>query len=104
MEYDDGGVACEEAALVIRRYYPWGAKKIPYGSIRAVKSRQMTGLRGKWRIWGSGDFKHWWNLDSGRPRKSVALEIDLGGWIVPTITPDDPEVVDRLLSRQLGQQ
>jgi len=57
----------------------------------------MSGLTGKWRIWGSGDFVHYWNLDAGRPNKEVALEIGLGRRIIPTITPDDPDTVGRIL-------
>jgi hypothetical protein len=56
----------------------------------------------KWSIWGSGDFRHWWNLDPGRPHKAVALEIDVGRRIVPTITPDDPNAVERILGEHLN--
>jgi hypothetical protein len=45
---------------------------------------------GSWRIWGSGDFVHWFNLDSSRPQKKAALMIDLGRRVVPVITPDEP--------------
>ena len=101
LPYDDGLIACDDTALVIRRYYPWGAKRIPYRSIRAVRRRRLSRLRGKWRIWGSGDFVHWWNLDPGRPRKDAALEIDVGGRVLPTITPDDPDAVWRILTQHL---
>lgn len=102
MFYDDGRIACDDQQLIIRRYYPWGsAKRIAYGKIRSVTRWPITGVTsGKWRIWGSGDFVHWWNLDRTRPRKSVAMEIDVGGRIVPTISPDDPEAVDRILSER----
>jgi hypothetical protein len=97
--YDDGLIGCDDSKLIIRRYYPWlGAKKIPYASIRSVARREMTPLGGKWRIWGSGDFRHWWNLDPGRPQKGIALELDLGRRVLPTITPDDPEAVGRILA------
>jgi hypothetical protein len=99
MLYDDGRIACDDSNLIIRRYYPWGsAKRIPYSAIRSVSNWQMTGVGGKWRIWGSGDFKHWWNLDPGRPNKERALEIHLSGRVLPTITPDDPETVERILA------
>jgi hypothetical protein len=101
MLYDDGGIACDDTSIIIRRYYPWGAKTLPYTSIKSVNKRPLTGVRGKWRIWGSGDFVHWWNLDRRRPSKEIALEIDTGGRIRPTITPDDPETVDRILLEHL---
>jgi hypothetical protein len=102
MLYDDGRIACDDMILTVRRYYPWGTKEIPYSSIRSVKRHPLTGVRGRWRIWGSGDFKRWWNLDPGRPHKEVALEIDVGRRIVPTITPDDPDAVERILAEHLN--
>ena len=99
--YDDGLVACTDTAVIVRRYYPLGAKTIPYGAIRSVTRRPLSGVRGKWRIWGSGDFVHWWNLDTHRPRKDTALEIHTDGRIVPTITPDDPDAVERIITEHL---
>jgi hypothetical protein len=101
--YDDGGVACDDEHLIIKRYYPWGAKRISYPSIKSVKTRDLSATSGKWRIWGSGDFVHWYNLDRHRPSKEVALEIDVGGRIRPTITPDDPATVARILNEHLAQ-
>jgi hypothetical protein len=96
--YDDGNVACDDDTLIIRKYYPWGAKRVTYASIRVVNRHILSPVRGKWRIWGSGDFVHWWNLDPQRPTKEVALEIDTGGVVRPMITPDDPDAVERILA------
>jgi hypothetical protein len=84
-------------------YYPWGAKRIGYSSIRSVQRLPLTGANKvrQWRIWGSGDFVHWWNLDPGRPHKSVAFVLDVGRRIKPTITPDDPEAVERILGEHV---
>ena len=96
-EYDDGRISATSSGLVIRMYYPWGSKRIAYGAIRGVLRREMGGLSGRLRIWGSGDFRHWLNLDPGRTHKTSALEIDLGRWIVPVITPDDTDRVAAVL-------
>jgi hypothetical protein len=101
--YDDGRIACDKEGLVIRRYYPWGAKRVPYASVKAVQQLPLTGgnkVR-RWRIWGSGDFLHWWNLDSSRTHKKTALVIDIGRRVRPTITPDDPETVECILKEHL---
>jgi hypothetical protein len=100
MTYDDGGVACTDDALVIRRYYfPFGDKRIPYTKIERVQREPMTGWTGQWRIWGSGDFRHWYNLDSGRPRKTVQFVIyTSGGSVLPVITPNDPDRVQSELT------
>jgi hypothetical protein len=95
MSYDDGGVACTEDALVIRRYYfPFGDKRIPYAKIEQARREPMASLTGKYRIWGSGDIIHWYNLDPARPGKSVQFILELSGARVrPVITPRDPDAV-----------
>lgn len=102
MLYDDGRIRCDETALVIRWYYLWGAKRIPYDSIRSVRDRPLTGWKGRWRIWGSGNLRHWYNLDTGRPKKSVALVLDTGHHVRPTITPDDAPAVRRILDDHIN--
>ena len=102
--YEDGAIRCDDRGLTIRRYYPWGAKRIDYPSIRAVERLPLAGVNRvrKWRIWGSGDFMHWWNLDVRRPAKDLALVIDLGHFVRPTITPDDPAAVERILTEHIA--
>ena len=97
MLYDDGRISCDDDAVTIRWYYLWGAKRIPYRAIRAVEERTLSPARGRWRIWGSGDLVHWYNLDPGRTGKDVALVLDVGGRVKPTITPNDPATVRRIL-------
>jgi hypothetical protein len=103
--YDDGGIVCDDQRLRINRYYPWGRKQIPYAAIKGVTVLPLTGANRvrRWRIWGSGDFVHWWNLDTHRPNKEVALVIDVGRRIRPTITPDDPTTVERILVEHLSK-
>jgi hypothetical protein len=103
-DYDDGRIVCDSTGVTIGWYYPWGAKRVPYTSIRAVERLPLVGVNKlrRWRIWGSGDFVHWWNLDVSRTRKDVALVIDVGHRVRPTITPDEPEVVERILREQVN--
>src|SRR5215469_13678062 len=99
MQYDDGLVALDPDGLLIRRYYPWGSRRIPYGSIRSFKRLPPIRVR-KWRLWGSGDFIHWWNLDPHRPKKDVAIEMDVGKQVRPTVTPNDPGAFERILQKK----
>ena len=101
-EYQDGRIECTGSEVRVRGYYfPWGTKRIPYASIRSFDRFTMTALRGKGRIWGSGDFRHWANLDLGRPRKSVGFFLHVGGRMIPFLTPDDPEAFERVLRQHL---
>jgi hypothetical protein len=91
--YDDGKVACTDQELIIRHYYfPAGAKRIPYSAMREVR-RVRLGVMGRCRIHGSGDLVHWFNFDSGRPRKDAALVVHLDGPVRPVVTPEDPDWV-----------
>jgi hypothetical protein len=96
-DYDDGLIACTDAELVIRRYDAFQRpKRIPYAQIRSARQVELSPAR-RWRIWGSGDLRHWWNYDSARPKKQVAFVLDLGKHWQPVITPDDPERVAEAL-------
>lgn len=104
MLYDDGRVALDEHGVTIRWYYVWGSKRIPYSAIRSFERRRMGALTGKGRIWGSGDFVHWWNLDPRRPNKNEAIELRVGRRIIPTISPDDSERVEAILREKVASQ
>jgi hypothetical protein len=97
-DYHDGKVECTPTALRIQGYYfPWGAKTIPYASIKNLSRYDMSTTRGKWRIWGTGTFRYWANLDSDRPKKLVAFVVDDGKKVKPFVTPDDPDAFETSL-------
>jgi hypothetical protein len=97
-EYRDRRIECTPTEVRVRGYYfPWGTKRIPYTSIKALDRFALTALRGKGRIWGSGDFKHWANLDRHRPSKSVGFFVHLGGRVVPVLTPDHPDAFESVV-------
>jgi hypothetical protein len=100
--YDDGLVKLDRDGLTIRRYYfPLGtSKRIRYDQIRGVQMRHMGAFTGKGRLWGTGDFQHWFPWDSNRPRKDKALILDVGRRIRPVITPDDPDRVLAILQER----
>lgn len=103
-QYEDATVVCDDGGITIRRYYPWGSKFLPYSKIIGISELKLRGgnRARKWRLWGTGDFVHWWSLDGHRPVKSIALVIDDGHRIRPTFTPDDPLLVERVVGRHLG--
>jgi hypothetical protein len=103
MLYDDGRIALDNDGLVIRRYYLWGDKRIRYTAIRSVTRIPLNNARGRWRLWGSGDFKHWYNLDKSRYEKTTGFEIHTSTFTVPVITPDDPDAVERILDAHLAR-
>jgi hypothetical protein len=97
--YKDRWIECTDDAVLIRGYYfPWGTKRIPYQSIRAVRRVPIGTFTGRGRIWGSTTLRYWASLDPGRLAKRTALVLDTGDFIQPFITPDDPGAVADAIS------
>lgn len=92
-EYDDGLIGCSSDGLVIRRYGAFlRPKRVPYAQIRTARRVALGSVSfSRWRIWGSTDFRHWFNFDRHRPSKRVGFALDLGTWVEPVLTPYDPE-------------
>jgi hypothetical protein len=99
--YDDGRIGCDDDGVIIGWYYLWGRKKIRYSAIHAVDKRPLRYIRGRWRLWGSGDFTYWYNLDGDRPNKSVEVVLDIGKRVRPVITPRDPDAVVAIIIQNL---
>jgi hypothetical protein len=99
LEYDDGLIACTDDGVTIRKYgLTLRPKRIPYERIRGARQVELRGFRfGRWRIWGSTDLRHWFNLDWRRPRKHSGLVLDVGERMRPVLTPADPQRVVSVL-------
>jgi len=102
-DYDDGTIRCDAVGVEIRRYYfPSGTRRVKYGEIKGLARLEMSALRGKLRIWGTGNFKIWANLDTKRPHKKVAFIIDNGKSVKPFVTPDDPDAFEAEVRERAG--
>ena len=100
--YRDRWIECTDTELRIRGYYfPWGTRRIAYGTIRSVRRVRLTAMRGRWRIWGTASPRYWASLDPA-PRKADGLVLDVGGFVRPFITPDDCDAVQRILEDAAG--
>ncbi len=101
--YRDRWIECTTDALIIHGYYfPFGNRKvIPYDRIRGLQEITMGPATGQWRIWGSGDFRHYMNLDPGRTRKTRALILDMGRFVRPVISPDNVDQVKAIIEERL---
>jgi hypothetical protein len=96
--YRDKWIACTDTDIVIRWYYLWGAKRVPYPAIRGATIVKLGILAGKGRIWGTSNPRYWASLDPGRGRKDKGLILDLGTAVRPFITPDDVPAVAEILT------
>lgn len=102
--YHDGLVELDQDSITLRRYYfPWaGSKRIPYTDIRDAHDRAMDAWTGKGRLWGSGDLRHWAPLDLHRRKKDTAIILDLGKFVRPVFSPDNPARVMTLLRQHVN--
>jgi hypothetical protein len=97
-QYRDRWIECLPDRIDVRGYYfPWGTKTIAYSSIRSARRVDLTAFSGKWRIWGTSNPRYWASLDPQRPTKTVGLIIDVGRFVRPFITPDDPDAVEAII-------
>ncbi len=101
--YEDRWITCTPKDLTIRGYYfPLGsAKTIPLDRIRHVEEVEMGLLTGQLRIWGTSSPRYWAHLDPQRPRKTVAFVLDVGDYVRPFITPEDPDSLRTVLKEAL---
>lgn len=97
--YDDGTIVCGPERLEIHSYYfPFGTKRVPYPRINGLRRIEITGvLSGRWRLWGTGNPRYWANLDLRRHRKKAGFVIDLGRWVSPIVTPDQPDAFESVI-------
>jgi hypothetical protein len=96
--YRDRWIECSPEGIAIRGYYfPWGTKRIAYSKIVSVRRVEMSAFKGQMRGWGTSNPHYWASLDPNRRQKSVALILDVGRYVHPFITPDDPDTVETIV-------
>jgi hypothetical protein len=102
--YADARITADDEGIRVRSYYfPAGNKRIAWAAVKGVQRRAITAMRGRYRIWGSGDFRHYYNLDPTRPQKDTAFVFDLGRHIRPVLTPDDPDAFAAVVAEHTGR-
>jgi hypothetical protein len=96
--YQDAGLVLDEDGITIRRYYfPLSApKRIAYNKIRGIKAKPMSWAR-KRRFFGAADPRYRFPRDVHQASKQTLLILELGRWVRPCITPEDPARVIAVL-------
>lgn len=93
--YRDRWIECTAEEIRIRFYYfPFGTKRVRYSSVRGMTRVAMSALRGRGRIWGTSNPRYWASLDPNRPAKTEAFVLDVGHFVRPFVTPDDPDAFE----------
>jgi hypothetical protein len=101
--YTDPRVICDDEGIRLRGYYfPWGTKRITYGSIAELRRVNIGAFTGRARIWGTANPRYWANLDPGRMKKKVGFVLDLTRAVRPFVTPDDPDRFELVVRAHTG--
>jgi hypothetical protein len=97
--YEDDGLVLDEDGITIRRYYflLTAPKRVAYNKIRGVRAKPMSWASRKRRFLGAADPRYRLPRDMHRASKQTLLILELGRWVKPCITPEDPARVIALL-------
>jgi hypothetical protein len=69
--YSDELVDVDNNGICFRKYYFPSAKAkfVKFSDILIIEKKQPTLMNGKWRNWGTGDFKTWFPSDRNRSKR-----------------------------------
>jgi len=106
--YQDSLVEITDEGMVFQRYYfPFGnACRVPWNQIESVQVRQPSVFGGSWRLWGTGDFRTWYPMDSKRPSRDRIFVAQLRGRFrrIGFTVEDSQKVLNLLSERGLVRQ
>ena len=105
-QYEDTSITLDEDGVTIKNYRrPGDTKRIAYQTIRSFEPFEMGFWSGRHRLVGIGFGRprNWFQWDRDRKNKLTAISIDVGKRILPTVTPDDPDAVARILRESVGK-
>ncbi len=68
--YSDGLITIAQDSVKFHNYYfPGISKTVPITGIEKTTANVPSIFNGKWCIWGSGGFNHWFTMDIKRPSR-----------------------------------
>lgn len=97
--YSDRLVELTEDSILLRNYYfPFGSKRVPFLEIEDVFLYKPTLWSGKYRIYGTGDFRTWFPLDGNRAScDRIFVLRPKGKWWRMGFTSENSVMVERVL-------
>jgi hypothetical protein len=72
--YSDKLVKIEENSILVKDYYyPFGDRQVNFDKIESIIVHKPTILSGKYRHYGSGDFRTWFPPDNRSSREKIFI-------------------------------
>ncbi|MCB0748954.1 MAG: hypothetical protein KDC90_15955 [Ignavibacteriae bacterium] len=98
--YSDNLIEIDNETITFRSYYfPTRTKKVvKFAEIKEIISKKPTFFNGKYRYWGTGDFRHWFPRDYKRNKRSVIYFLTLRDKRIKIgFTVENNDAVNKLL-------
>lgn len=97
--YSDSLIELTEDSILLRDYYyPFGSKRVPFSEIDHVLMEKPTLWTGKYRVYGTGDFRTWFAPDMSRAsRDRIFVLHPKRGWWRMGFTAKDSTAVQKML-------
>jgi len=97
--YSDSLLVITNKEMVFRHYYfPMLKRRIVHlADIERITVEKPTLRNGKWRLWGTGNFKTWFPMDFQRPKRDRIFFATLKSqWVNIGFTAENGEEVEEI--------
>jgi hypothetical protein len=101
--YEDRLIEISNDSILLKNYYfPLiGSKRVPFRKIEFITAEKPSLLKGKFRIWRTGNFVTWYPLDFARPTRDRIFIINrLGEMIRIGFTAENSDTVLRIFEQK----
>lgn len=96
--YTDKRVEIDSESILVRDYYfPFGNRRIRFNAIEKIVVKSPTILTGKYRFYGTGDFRTWFPPDNRTARDRILIIVLKKRWWRIGLTVEDSQAVLALL-------
>jgi hypothetical protein len=97
-KYIDKLIAIGDDSILIRKYYfPFGSKRVKLSDIKNITVYEPSLLSGKYRYWGTGNFRTWYPSDNRINRDKIFIMRLKKKWWRVGFTVEDSQTVLSLL-------
>ena len=99
--YIDKLIEISESSILIRKYYyPFGSKLVKLIDIEAISVYKPSLAIGKYRYWGTGNFRTWFPPDNRKMRDKIfVIKLKKKWWRIGFTVEDSQKVLNILESR-----
>jgi len=98
--YSDKLIEISERTILIRKYfYPFGPKRVNLTDIETITVYKPSLASGKFRYWGTGNFRTWYPPDNRAKRDKIfVMKLKKKWWRIGFTVEDSEKVLNILNS------